>query len=644
VTRPARNAAAALAVALALSVMPACNRGEASAEASGADSRPSILLIVVDALRPDHLGAYGYPRPTSPALDALAARSIRFERAYSVSSWTKPSIPSLFTSLYPAQHNVYEGNAHAKGGKLESDLLSGEARTLAEALAECGYSTGGFVHNAHLRAEFGLAQGFEVYEERSARAPELAGRLSDWMRESRNSSGVPVFAYLHLLDVHWPYEPPEEAARVLGAEGEERADDRGLRDAVNRGYLELTTEEIEGLVRRYDAEIRGADEAIGRLLHELESSGIDDLVIAVTSDHGEAFLEHGYLGHGRDLYEESVRVPLILRLPGERAAGSVVDEPVSTLDIMPTLLDVAGCPPERAGRVEGVSLAGFRAGGDPLSRSLFAEVRHGNTYRQAVWDHEDWKLVRTVRDAGPAVDASSLQGDAAFLVGLRFEVEGFRVARDRFVSEEIELEEPGDDDDEVTGVLEAIDAARRTARVAGFDVSLEDATFLDSDRRPVAPSELAAGALVKVEGATLDSGRIEADKLSLRQGRPKQQIEGIVRDARFPADDEVELLIAGLRVSVERDDLEEALGIATEPDEAGADRGAVVETFELYMLATDPGEENDLSELEPQRVRLLLDRLEATHRDLLSRSLPELPRVALDEATVDTLRGLGYVQ
>src|SRR6059036_3212529 len=150
-------------------LITACRSGGGKSGAAvhgGAAAQPSILIVLVDALRPDHLGCYGYGRPTSPVLDALASRCVLFENARAVSSWTKPSIPSLFTSLYPSQHGVFEGSAGGGGGGIpESDVLPAEAVTLAEALKECGYATAAFVHNAQLRHQFGFDQGFDLYEE-----------------------------------------------------------------------------------------------------------------------------------------------------------------------------------------------------------------------------------------------------------------------------------------------------------------------------------------------------------------------------------------------------------------------------------------------------------------------------------------------
>ena len=253
--------------------------------APGADRPPSVLLILVDALRPDHLGFHGYTEPTSPALDRIAAESLVFDNAYSVSSWTKPSIPSLFTSLYPSQHGVFEGSAHGNGGAPTSDILPDAAVTLAETLQDCGYETAAFVHNAQLRGRFGFRQGFEVYDELDERAPVMVDRTLEWLRR-RPEGDAPFFIYLHLLDAHWPYEPSARAARELGLDPSGFGGGRTLQDAVNEGLVTLSEEERQDLIGRYDAEILGVDRELGRLWPALQSLGVwQDLVLVLPADH-----------------------------------------------------------------------------------------------------------------------------------------------------------------------------------------------------------------------------------------------------------------------------------------------------------------------------------------------------------------------
>ncbi len=614
------------------------------------EARPSILVVLVDALRPDHLGCYGYGRPTSPEIDRLAARSVRFSQAVAVSSWTKPSVPSLFTSLYPSQHGVLEGSARGGPRAAESDVLPEEARTLAEALRERGYRTAAFVHNAHLRPAFGLAQGFDEYLDSDESAPAMIRRVLAWMDGERSETGTsPFFVYLHVLDVHWPYEPPPEAARALGAEAGERPDDYALREAVNRGLVRLSPEEVERIVLRYDAEIRGVDAALGELLDGLEERGLlERMVVAFTSDHGEAFLEHGTLGHGADLYEESLRVPLILKLPGARGAGRVVAERVTTLDLMPTLLELAGVAPVEAGAAAGRSLTRFldeRGRGE--ATPSFAEVRHGRRARQAVV-RGGWKLIRTVRGRAGASAARPPEGAGSLeaLIGRRLEVQGMRLAGGLFVASEIEEKPADDEDDEVTGLLESLDPMQRTARVAGFVVDLRKAAFLAADRRTIAPAAVGPGRYVKLDGKALGPDQFVVEKLRMLEGEAETEIEGIVRRVRPGPGRSVTIEMAGLRVSARKSDLDEAIAGRQSADrpEALASGTASKTRIELYDLARDPGERMDLAAREPARAAALLADLEAWGREVSARALPRAGRVALDDETMARLRALGYVQ
>lgn len=393
---PAHRGLTLTVAALASCVVLSCGRPENPGV--GAKRRPSIVLVLVDALRPDHLGCYGYRRLTSPVLDSFAASAVVFENAVAVSSWTKPSIPSLFTSLYPSQHGVFEGSAH--GDAPESDVLPDEAVTLAETLKERGYATAAFVNNLHLRPQFGLAQGFDRYEELSEPAPVMVQHLLAWLQIVSSPEARPFFAYLHLLDAHWPYTASAAAARAIGVDWQRiglDGADRSLREAVNQRLVTLSAEKLDALIARYDAAIRSVDDALGELQAGLADAGtLDEMVVLVTADHGEEFLEHGLLGHGDDLYEESLHVPLILRLPHREAAGRRIAVRVSSLDVMPTILELAGPSAGSAPSVEGRSLMRYlRGNAPPAGSATIAEVKHKSTSRQAIWK-DGWKLIRTL--------------------------------------------------------------------------------------------------------------------------------------------------------------------------------------------------------------------------------------------------------
>ncbi len=299
-------------------------------------SQPNIVLIVVDTLRADHVGSYGQSRPTSPSIDALAAGAIRFERAYSSAPWTKPSVASMFTGLQPSSHTVIH---------LERNLPE-SAVTLAERLRDAGYATGAVVSHDLIGSAFGFDQGFSHFFEDQARGhrhvstgavTQQAEDLLDTLRAER----APFFLFVHYFDPHFAYLRHPEYG--FAGERPRRIDWKrgigGLRvldpppDAAEIAYLESA----------YDEEIRYTDAGIGRLLDRLRARNLfDDALIVVTSDHGEEFYEHGWLGHTIGVTEELVRVPLVIRVPGGMGGGSVVKEPVSLVSLSATVLDIAG--------------------------------------------------------------------------------------------------------------------------------------------------------------------------------------------------------------------------------------------------------------------------------------------------------------
>ena len=311
--------------------------------------------MLVDTLRADRLGAYGNKRGMTPFLDELAARGTVFSHAYSASSWTVPSIASLFTSRHAAQHRVttYES-------KIGDDEV-----TVAEKFAAANYATAGFFANFRLLARLGYAQGFGNWEvvltepgKTKPRAAMMRRQVRSWLdlsRESRREK--PLLLYLHFMEPHGPYNPPEPfRSRFLTTATDEATIEKtnGLLSSIN--FNMMTPPDMQLLETLYDGEVASVDSELRALFTELRQQGIvdDRSVIVVTADHGEEFKEHGRYSHGYALFEESVRVPLIVLGPGI-APGRVVDRNVSLLDVAPTLLELAGLPPEPA--FEGRSLA-----------------------------------------------------------------------------------------------------------------------------------------------------------------------------------------------------------------------------------------------------------------------------------------------
>jgi arylsulfatase A-like enzyme len=358
-----RRALGALLAAWAASALPGCTSETSLApappctelELRGAPLRRSVVLVVNDTMRRDRVGAYGGPART-PAFDRFAADGLLFEHAYSQAPWTKPSIATLFTGLYPSQHGVLSHPADL-GHATVSDALPGELTTLAELLAAAGYETAAFVANPWLREELGFAQGFEMWDDAAAAndAPgePLVRAALAWLADRRDPR--PFFLYLHTMDSHAPY-PPIAEETLAAREKELEADHRPLRDAARAAIRNAARLEggrsvgvppsIALLGIAYDGGLAQFDGALAQLLAGLaKRPDADELAMLVTSDHGEAFFEHGWASHGHGLFDDEIAVPLAAHLPGVTGPARV-GCPVGLVDVMATLCVYLGvdCP------------------------------------------------------------------------------------------------------------------------------------------------------------------------------------------------------------------------------------------------------------------------------------------------------------
>ena len=335
--------------------------------------KPNIVLIMVDTLRADHLGSYGYPADVSPNLDVLARESIVFENCFSQSPWTKPSTASLMTSLYPQVHGLtnHEGQYWGgEGSESRTGVLPDQAETLAESLRAAGYRTGAFIANSWVIRNYGFAQGFEVFDDYSARLDTPADKLIDEARtwlDSIEGRGDPFFLYVHAMDVHAPYDAPKgDYDLLLG--NPSMADNRYLSNSevpYNRWNNiekrpDWATDDMRHQVAywrtRYASGVRAFDRRVARLMADLRRRGVlENTYVVVTSDHGEQLFEHGDWSHGRGLWDHQLHVPLIVRAPERHGAGRRVAEVVQQVDIMPTLLSLAGAAP--ASRMQGRDLS-----------------------------------------------------------------------------------------------------------------------------------------------------------------------------------------------------------------------------------------------------------------------------------------------
>jgi arylsulfatase A-like enzyme len=323
-------------------------------------ARANLILVSIDTLRADRLGAYGYERDTSPHLDALAARGVRFETVIADSNWTLPSHATLFTGLPPSFHGV-------TGPR---DKLGAEIPTLAEVLKAHGYRTFGVTGGGFLAPRYGFAQGFDRYRRDPVdlrTALDLVVRVVEQLGPEER-----FFWFVHTYDVHCPYHPPPRYARLFDrAPPADRLDTRGRCGNPHYNSMGLTPGQAAFLSDRYDAGIRYADDLLGAFFQRLDRLGrLRDTIVVVLSDHGEEFLEHGQIGHRNTQFIESLRVPWIMAGPG--LAPRVVRQPASLSDVMPTLLDLLEIP---APPLRGLSLRPFIEGRAPdrPPRTLFSE-------------------------------------------------------------------------------------------------------------------------------------------------------------------------------------------------------------------------------------------------------------------------------
>lgn len=368
-----------LSATAGLAACGVADRGDAAAAASVAPgAAPNVLIVLVDTLRADHLGLYGYGRATSPFLDEIAGESVVFERAVAPSSYTRESVTSLFQGRYPS-HNAWGAGWNA----CPDPTLPG----LGGLFRQAGYHTALFSLTPMLEG-LTFYEGFDEAEclvssvrkadySASGQGPKLAARFSEFLSARPEK---PFLAYLHFLDPHAEYDPPAEI--LAGFPGPAVANPVKLYNELRFNVPTLAAEgfgpgdpRFEDVVRRYDAEIAHIDQSIREVFAQLERSGVDkNTIVVITADHGEEFLEHGFVEHAWQLYWESVHVPLLVWAPGRLAAGRA-QTPVSLVDVLPTLLALCGgdAPDGLDGRAL-FTRAGEAWRPDAADRMVFSEL------------------------------------------------------------------------------------------------------------------------------------------------------------------------------------------------------------------------------------------------------------------------------
>lgn len=348
-----------LRLILLVSISAALPLSSCSKNELGKSNKPNILFLMLDTLRADHLSGYGYERNTSPVLDTFANENLKAAFAMTAAPWTPASVASMLTGLYPSSHQMMPPNNRdlALQG---SARLSKDLDTLPEKLKRIGYSTAGVSPNPWINKPFGYAQGFDQFhfiDREPANKITESGReiIEAWEKEKNTA---PFFLYLHFLDPHDPYTPPGDYA------------DKFTGKLTKSPFT--YDDEMQRQINLYDAEISFLDNELGKFFEYLKQKKLyEDLFIVIVSDHGEQFMEHGDKRHGFKLFNEEVHIPLILKTGRKADQGRVITETVSTVDILPTLLERLGIP--KPAELPGVSL--FDQDALKARRGVLSEIR-----------------------------------------------------------------------------------------------------------------------------------------------------------------------------------------------------------------------------------------------------------------------------
>lgn len=379
--------------------------------------QPDLILLLVDSLRADHVGCNGYPKETTPVMDTLAKNGATFTQAYASASWTMPSVMSLFTSVPPDLH------LRMRADQPNRHLRAKDVFTLAELLQNAGYQTIGVTANPMTNRKFGYAKGFDHYDDYTvALSPdESSNRKGAMLTASsptlnrlaesalaRRDPKRPFFLFIHYMDVHWDYHPPLPFYQMFT---DDPIPARQEIWSLNANKTTTTPVERERILAAYDGEIRYTDTHIGQLLKTIETSPRGkNTAIAICADHGESFWERGVVGHGNNLYEEELHVPLIIRPPevAKLAKGVVVSEQVGLIDVPPTFLDFAGI--DIPVGWHGKSLRPFFTGGAVPERPLVLDNRANAAIIQRGVRTPRYKLIARAPFATP-LEVYDLQAD-----------------------------------------------------------------------------------------------------------------------------------------------------------------------------------------------------------------------------------------
>jgi len=344
---------------------------------------PNVILIIVDTLRADHLGCYGYNKNNSPNINRFSAESILFKNAISMAPWTTPSVASIFTSQFPA----------SLGFSDEPVVLDEELLTIAEIFKEQNYKTEGIISHYMLATNLGFGQGFDKYNEKNAKghghisSPSIAQKAISFLEKNKKQK---FFLFLHFFDPHYDYILHNEYNFYPTYDGT-------LYSGLSVGDLRekaprMSENDIKFIKALYDSEIKFTDNFIGNLFTKLKELGLDNnTMIIFTADHGEEFLERGdyWIGHTKKLYQEQIHVPLIIKIPDNKESIKI-DDHIGLIDLMPTIVEFAGLkiPEKYLYKGEAIDLDNK----DKLkNKIIISETKRYVFLQSVIWD--GWKLI-----------------------------------------------------------------------------------------------------------------------------------------------------------------------------------------------------------------------------------------------------------
>ncbi|MFO0865756.1 MAG: sulfatase [Gemmataceae bacterium] len=386
----------------------------------------NLVFVSFDALQAAHVGCLGYGRNVTPTIDAMARVGSHFNRTYSVASWTVPASMTWFTGVYPSEHrmtNKYVQFAPPRIKVANLKEVAPNLRTLAQVLKSRGYATGGFTGNAGVSGGFGYEEGFDVYWHEKGKFGLLDQSVPKALAWLKDHSKEKFFLFLHGYDIHgqsvlptgydFRFVDKNYDKRFLGSEREQEV----LREeGLANGKLTLRDEDVRFWRAIYDEKIQRADAKFKEFLGAFEKLGVADRTLFVlTSDHGTELYEHRRIDHGFTLYSELTRVPLIMKLPQGGPLGIDIDQAVSSIDVMPTILDFLDVPIDSvlAKQLRGVSMAAA-AKGERKVRDIISETDYREyTYKRSILAPDGWKLICTLESRSRELyDLSSDPGES----------------------------------------------------------------------------------------------------------------------------------------------------------------------------------------------------------------------------------------